>query len=104
MPRGVDTASSKQLNQTHLAQQRDFFLVLTNATRQIRTNFQRLLYSGQKSGCVGCSLLLVKINKGEIMPLEEIISEVKTREVTKRFTYSETEIKTLLGNKHNQAV
>ena len=38
------------------------------------------------------------------MPLEEIISEVKTREVTKRFTYNETEIKTLLGNKHNQAV
>lgn len=37
------------------------------------------------------------------MPLEEIISEVKTREVTKRFTYNETEIKTLLGNKHNQA-
>ena len=36
------------------------------------------------------------------MPIETILSQVTVKEVTKRFTYNETEIKTLLGNKHNQ--
>ena len=36
------------------------------------------------------------------MPIEEVLSQTAVKEITKRFTYSEAEIKAILGAKHNQ--